>query len=368
VNGGRDGRLLAVDAAGSLRTTTRAALASRLTAGDLLVANDAATIPASLAGVHERSGGAIEVRLAGRSSLAVDDVRQVTALVFGAGDHRTPTERRPAPPLLEPDDVLRLGPLGATVVRTLDHPRLVVLRFAGTPAAIWRGIARHGRPIQYAHAPEPYALWDVWTRIAAVPGAFEPPSAGFALDWELLRALATRGVGLATLTHAAGISSTGDPDLDARLPLDEPYHLPAITVAAIARARTRGGRVVAVGTTVTRALEHAARRPGGLHAGDGVATQRIGARTELRVVDALLTGVHEPGTSHHELLRAFLDDHLLARVDERLARDGYRRHEHGDSLLVERQLASRSPASAGRLDHQVVLEGAAPRLTARETA
>ncbi len=131
-------------------------------------------------------------------------------MVFGAGDYRTRTEDRPPPPELCPGDRLTLGPLEATVVRRLGHSRLLQVRFAGTPDVIWDGIARHGRPIQYAHLPAPLALWDVWTAVAAVPVAFEPPSAGFVLDWSLLDRLRMRGVGFATLTHAAGISSTGD--------------------------------------------------------------------------------------------------------------------------------------------------------------
>jgi S-adenosylmethionine:tRNA ribosyltransferase-isomerase len=102
----------------------------------------------------------------------------------------------------------------------------------------------------------------VWTPIAALPVAFEPPSAGFALDWKFLRALRDRGAEFATITLAAGISSTGDPALDAHLPFDEPYRIPATTASAIRRTRTRGGRVVAIGTTVVRALEHSAGRSG----------------------------------------------------------------------------------------------------------
>ena len=329
-------RLLVVDARGRMTHAARSRLAEFLAPGDLLVANDAATLPASLRGRHARTGQPVEVRLAGRRSLAVDDVREFTAIVFGAGDHRTRTEDRAAPPSLWPGDALVIGPLRATVLRTLDHPRLVGLRFEGTPDAIWAGIARHGRPIQYAHVPEPLALWDVWTQVAALPVAFEPPSAGFLLDWALLTALKRRGVGFATLTHAAGISSTGDPALDARLPFDEPYHLPASTVAAIARTHARGGRVVALGTTVSRALEHAASR-GALRAGPGVADQRIGPRTRLRVVDAIVSGTHEPGTSHYELLRAFASDALLKRASVALERHGYLTHEFGDSVLISAQ-------------------------------
>jgi S-adenosylmethionine:tRNA ribosyltransferase-isomerase len=267
--------------------------------------------------------------------------------VFGAGDFRTRTEDRPLPPPLAPGDRLRLGPLSATVAALLDHPRLVALRFEGSPDAIWAGLARHGRPIQYAHLPAPLALWDVWTRVAAVPVAFEPPSASFVLDWKLLDRLRVRGVGFVTLTHAAGISSTGDPVLDAMLPLDEPYHVPENTVRAIRRTHATGGRVVALGTTVTRALEHAASRAGGLRPGPGLATQRIGPETMLRVVDAILSGAHEPGSSHYELLRAFAGDVVLERVSQELEESGYRMHEFGDSVLIEAESGYRQARRAG---------------------
>ena len=325
-------RLLVVDGDGALRHAPRARLVDQLAAGDLLVVNDAATIPASLCGLHARSGRELEVRLAARGSLEADEVRRWTAVVFGAGDHRTRTEDRPSPPALREGDSLRLGPLTATVVGFLGHPRLVDLRFEGSARSVWEGLAHHGRPIQYAHVDEPLALWDVWTPFAGPPAAFEPPSAGFVLDWRMRDELAARGVEVATLTHSAGISSTGDPSLDAKLPLDEPYDLPASTVEAIQRTRSLGGRVVALGTTVTRALEHAAVR--GLPAGPGVADQRIGPATRLRLVDAVVSGVHEPGESHYELLRAFVPSPVLQRMVGELEEAGYRNHEFGDSVLV----------------------------------
>lgn len=342
-------RLLVADMQGRLHHAPRSALPRFLRAGDLLVANDAATLPASLHGLHLPSGDPLEVRLAGRRSLAVDDVREFTAVVFGAGDHRTRTEDRPPPPTLRAGDRLALGPLRAQVLRTLAHPRLVALRFEGTPDAIWAGLARHGRPVQYAHVAQPLALWDTWTSVAALPVAFEAPSAGFLLDWALLHTLRERGIGFATLTHAAGLSSTGDAALDARLPFDEPYDLPAHTVAALARTPAEGGRVVALGTTVTRALEHAAGR-GPLRAGPGVATQRLGPRDFgwLRVVDAIVTGTHEPGSSHHGLLHAFAPAALLQRIDRTLEANGYRTHEYGDSVLIERQPSRTARAAAGR--------------------
>ena len=340
-----DAKLLVIDAHGHFEHSERSRLPDFLRAGDLLVANDAATLPASLIGVHQRSGETIEVRLAGRRSLAMNDVHEFSAIVFGPGDHRTRTEDRAAPPALRAGDRLLLGPLQATVLRLLDHPRLIALRFKGAADRIRAGIARHGQPIQYAHVPQPLALWDVWTVVAARPVAFEPPSAGFVLDWRLLATLRARGVGFATLTHAAGISSTGDAALDARLPFDEPYELPVSTVEAIHRTRSNGGRVVALGTTVARALEHAASKQLPLHAGPGVATQRIGAHTALRVVDVLISGTHEPGSSHHDLLRAFANNAVLARADIALAQRGYRTHEFGDSVLIER---ARVPERTGR--------------------
>jgi len=330
-----DARLLVIDEHGAIAHAARSRLADFLQPGDLMIANDAATLPASLHGVHLPSGAPIELRLAGRSSFARDDLR-FSAVMFGGGDWRTRTEDRPPPPPLALGDRIVLGSLVATVEGALGHERLIALRFEGEADSVWAGIARHGRPIQYAYLHRALALWDVWTPIAALPVAFEPPSAGFALDWRILGALRSRGVEFATITLAAGISSTGNLELDARLPFDEPYRVPAITASAIHRKKAGGGRVVAVGTTVVRALEHSAGR-----SGEGVADQRIGPDTCLRVVDAILSGTHEPQASHHQLLRAFQSDDVLARAHEALEASSYRTHEFGDSVLIFTHSASR---------------------------
>ncbi len=329
-------KLLVVDARGRIGHAPRAAFVEFLRHGDLVIANDAATLPASIQGVHAETGAPVEVRLAGRHSLRPEDVGCFRAVVFGEGDFHTRTEDRTAPPPIAAGDRLILGPLRATVERLLGHPRLVSLLFDGTSDGIWAGLARHGRPIQYAHVPAPLALWDVWTRIAGPPVAFEPPSAGFALDWHALAAMRERGAEFETITHAAGISSTGDEELDRLLPFDEFYRIPETTALAVSRARGQGGRVVAVGTSVVRALEHAATGDGHVRAGEGLATQHIGPASRLRVVDAILSGTHEPGTSHYELLRAFLDDATLQRTSAELDARGYRTHEFGDSVLIER--------------------------------
>jgi S-adenosylmethionine:tRNA ribosyltransferase-isomerase len=343
-----EARLLTIDAAGHMRQIPRADFVTVLRSSDLVIANDAATLPANLHGTHVATSTAIEVRLAGWSSAILDDPRRFHAIVFGAGDYRQRTENRSPPPVLHPGDRLALGPLSARIEVLLGHSRLVVLGFQERPDAIWAGLASHGKPIQYAHVPAPLALWEVWTPIAGPPVAFEPPSAGFAIDWRSIVAMRARGIVFATLTHAAGISSTGDPELDNPLPFDEPYSIPAATAAAIRAARGRGGRIVAIGTTVVRALEAAGAPDGIVRAGSGVATGRIGAGTKLRIVDALLTGAHEPGTSHHALLGAFLDETMLRRVDAELAASNYRTHEFGDSVLIERGVGSSQPADPPR--------------------
>jgi len=330
-----DAKLLVVDGRGRVTHRSRSRFVDLLRCGDLVVANDAATMPASLRGEHLRSGQPVEVRIAGRDSLAAESIRSCIAVVFGRGDFHVRTEERPMPPKMDGGDVLTLGPLRATVAAILGHPRLVRLTFDGSVDEIWEGIARHGRPIQYSYVTLPLALWDVWTPIAGPPVAFEPPSAGFALDWSTLASFNRRGVQFATITHAAGISSTGDAELDARLPFDEPYYIPPATARAVKCARVRGGRIVSIGTTVVRALEHAAQPDGMVRAGAGLATQRIGRATRLRIVDAMFSGTHEPGTSHYELLRAFVVAGVLHRMDEELAVGDYRTHEFGDSVFVE---------------------------------
>ncbi|PYR00963.1 MAG: hypothetical protein DMF96_01670 [Acidobacteria bacterium] len=113
--------------------------------------------------------------------------------------------------------------------------------------------------------------------MAGVPAAFEPPSASFVLDWGSIRAMRARGIVFAAITLAAGISSTGDSELDRRLPFDEAYRIPDPAASAIRQGRAAGGRIIAIGTTVVRALEHAARQ-GGVRAGEGRTTENRGPR------------------------------------------------------------------------------------------
>ncbi|MFO0574979.1 MAG: S-adenosylmethionine:tRNA ribosyltransferase-isomerase [Polyangia bacterium] len=367
-----DARLLALDAdAGRHADLGAADLPSLLRPRDLLVVNDAATLPASLHG-RTAGGAEVELRLLGAAALpggtgdgavaAGADAEDFWAVLFGAGDWRTPTEHRPPPPPLERGDVIQLegregrgetepAELLATVEeRAAVSPRLVRVRFSRRGAALWSALYRLGRPVQYAYLREPLALWSVQTAYAARPWAAEMPSAGRPLSWEILFALRRRGIELCALTHAAGLSSTGEPALDRALPLPERYDLPAATVQAVAAARARGGRVIAVGTTVVRALEGAARAlersgaaPGTLRPGSGVTELLLTPATELRVCDGILTGIHGPGESHFRLLAAFCPTEALAAAWEHAGRAGYLCHEFGDLSLIARGLVEQRP-------------------------
>jgi S-adenosylmethionine:tRNA ribosyltransferase-isomerase len=144
-----------------------------------------------------------------------------------------------------------------------------------------------------------------------------------------------RGVSIATLTHAAGLSSTGDPALDAALPLPERFSIPEPTARAVRDTRARGGRVIAVGTTVARALEGCAALHGGaIVAGEGVTDLVLDRRSRPAIVDGLLTGMHEPSASHFHLLEAFAPPDLLVRAHAHAEAEGYLAHEFGDSTLV----------------------------------
>jgi S-adenosylmethionine:tRNA ribosyltransferase-isomerase len=300
-----------------------------LRAGDVLVVNDAATLPAALRG-RTAGGAELELRLLGAP--AADTW---PALLFGSGDWRTRTEDRPRPPMVAPGDALCFADgLVATVERVWpESPRLVDVRFDRSGAPLLTALYAQGRPVQYAYLPEPLALRSFQTPFAARPWAAEMPSAGRVLTAARLAALRRAGVGVTSVTHAAGLSSTGEPALDALLPLPEPFEVPARTAHEVNAARGRGGLVVAAGTTVVRALE-SATVGGVVRAGWGVARLRVDARHALRSVDAVLTGMHEPGSSHFHLLTAFAPPELLARAHARAEAEGYLAHEFGDSMLV----------------------------------
>lgn len=314
-------RLIAIDPTCdrvALRSFTE--LPSLLRGGDLVVVNDAATLPGSLRGTTSE-GDEFELRLSGPV-----DGRRLEGVLLGAGDWRTRTEHRAPPPAVQVGAELTLGEIHARVVAAAG--RRVALETTGGDG-LWQALYADGAPVQYAHRAEPLPLYAVQTAYAARPWAAEMPSAGRPLTWSVILGLRRAGIEVATLTHAAGLSSTGDDALDRQLPWAERYEIPARTAAAIARARRDGGRVVAIGTTVVRALEAS-----GGSAGPGIATLRLSAGYRPSVVDGLVSGLHVPGESHFDLLRAFASRERLVRALALAEAHGLSSHELGDVCMI----------------------------------
>lgn len=323
-------RLLVLDALRAAPVEApMAALPDFLRAGDLLVVNDAATLPASLHGRTARAEP-IELRLLG----PIDGDR-ARAVLFGRGDFHEKTEQRAPPPEVVESDVLELPGLRATVTaRAALSPRLLELRFDRGGGELLAALYRAGQPIQYSHHPAQLPLYEFQTAYGARPWAVEMPSAGRPLSFGVLHALRERGVRVAALTHAAGLSATGDAAIDAALPLPERYEIPETTAQRVAEARARDARVIAVGTSVVRALEASAAVHGAVRGGGAETDLLIGPDSILRAVDGLLTGIHQPGESHHRLLHAFVPPERLERALHHAAATGYRTHEFGDAMLI----------------------------------
>jgi S-adenosylmethionine:tRNA ribosyltransferase-isomerase len=316
-------------------------LPDHLRPGDLLVVNDAATLPASLRGLRGlRSDDQVELRL-----MAQLDERVWRAAALGAGDWRTPTEARPSPPRFVEGEEILIAPNFRARVRGENRlsERLVDIEFNLSGEELWRSLYRHGKPVQYSYLNDELKLWSVQNVYGSRPWAAEMPSAGHALSWRLLLKLIGKGVAIAPLTHGAGLSSTGDAGIDGALPLAEKFEIPAQTMEAVIRTGRSGGRVIAAGTSVVRALESAGR---GLN---GFTDLRLGAGFERRVVDGLLTGTHDASESHYQLLRAFLPEAVLEEVSWHLEEQGYLTHEFGDLCLIlaaESRAPSRRPWAA----------------------
>jgi S-adenosylmethionine:tRNA ribosyltransferase-isomerase len=299
-------------------------LPDHLRPGDLLVVNDAATMPASLPARDARNNQ-MELRL-----MTQLDERVWQAAVFGAGDWRTPTEDRPSPPRFAEGEEIMIAPDFRARVRGEDQlsGRLLNLEFNLSGEELWRNLYRHGKPVQYSYLEDELKLWSVQNVYSSRPWAVEMPSAGHALSWRLLLKLIRKGVQIVPLTHGAGLSSTGDVTIDLALPLAERFEIPTSTMEAVRRTMAGGGRVIAVGTSVVRALESAGM---GL---SGFTTLKLGPGYERKIVDGLLTGTHDVSESHYQLLRAFLPENILAQVSQRLERQDYLTHEFGDLCLI----------------------------------
>ena len=305
-------------------------------AGDVIVANAAATLPASFMGTHCSSGELLELRLAQNLNAAFDSYTHWKGIILGKGDWHLPTEERIDIPELNVGETLCFdhGLQAEILAISAENQRFIELQFLCSPDQLLHLIYQAGRLIQYSYHEEELELWDGQTIFAGKPIALEAPSASFLLTWEMVLALQDRGVEVVSLLHAAGISSTGEEALDALLPLPEYYDIPEATAAAINRAKQNGRRIIALGTSVTRALESATDKDGYVKAGNGVTTLLLSPTYERKVVDGLITGMHEDGTSHLQLLQSFAPWKLIEKAYGRAKNLGYLWHEYGDSCLI----------------------------------
>jgi S-adenosylmethionine:tRNA ribosyltransferase-isomerase len=205
----------------------------------------------------------------------------------------------------------------------------MLARFQGTDE-VEAFLERYGEPIRYGYVRGGWPLAAYQTVYATTPGSAEMPSAGRPFTAELLSRLLARGVLLAPITLHTGVSSPERHES----PFPEYYVVPESTARVVNAVRGWGGRVVAVGTTVVRALETVAGAGGSVHGGSGWTSLVVSSERGLRVIDGLITGWHEPEASHLQLLEAVAGPALLARCYREALRHGYLWHEFGDSHLI----------------------------------
>lgn len=315
----RDGVRLMVTTPGEDRHLRFDRLPEVLRDGDLLVVNESATLPASLPARGEPGRFLIDLSTQYGPDLWLVEPRWSAA--------------RPGPVPLVPGASIWVGGLHATVGREYPGiPRLRFLRFTGD---VDRALETHGRPIRYGYLSREVRLPDYQTVFARVPGSAEMPSAGRPFTPRLLRLLRDERIEVASILLHAGVSSLEDGDaVGGGSPVyPEPFEVPRSTVAAILAARRRGGRVVAVGTTVVRALESAVDERG-LRPARGFTRVFLSPDHPVQTVDALLTGFHAARTTHLALLAGFAGEAIVRRSYRAAIEAGYLWHEFGDSQLL----------------------------------
>ena len=294
-------------------------LPSFLQPGDLIVANNSATLPA-----------AVDARRADGQLYAL----HLSTPGPGEGPGYWVVElRRDGAPFtgLRAGERFELpGAASAVIVARYAAGGRLWLARLDLPAELETYLAEHGRPISYGYVRDCWRLDAYQTTFALEPGSAEMPSAGRPFTPELVTRLVAGGVLLAPVTLHTGVSSPERHEA----PYPERFRVPPETARLVNAVRGWGGRVIAVGTTVVRALETVADPGGRVHAGTGWTNLVVTAARGLRAVDGLLTGWHEPEASHLEILRAAAGDELLAQSYESALAHGYLWHEFGDSHLV----------------------------------
>ncbi|MDQ2751104.1 MAG: S-adenosylmethionine:tRNA ribosyltransferase-isomerase [Actinomycetota bacterium] len=297
-------------------------LASFLAPGDLVVVNTSATLAAALDG-RRADGRAVTVHFA----TALDDGAWLVELRPRHGATGPLPDVAAGERIELPDGVLLtvLAPGSAEQ----GVPRLWRAGVA-LEGDVVSYLARTGRPIRYGYVPEPYPLAEYQTVFARQPGSAEMPSAGRPFTAQLVTDLAVRGIAVAPVLLHTGVSSQEAGEA----PLPERFEVAGTTARLVNATRAWGGRVVAVGTTVTRALESAADCDGTVHARAGWTDLVLGPQRPARVVGGLITGWHAPGASHLQLLHAVAGAELVRRAYAAALRHRYLWHEFGDSCLL----------------------------------
>jgi S-adenosylmethionine:tRNA ribosyltransferase-isomerase len=282
-----------------------------LAPGDLLVVNDSATLPA-----------AVRLdRLAVHFSTEAGDGEWLVELRRRTDEGTEPYQGGEAGEWL---------PLPGRATLTLLGRRTSRLWRARLDRDVPGYLRRYGVPIRYPYVDRDWPLAAYQTVFAARTGSAEMPSAGRAFTHELVTALVVRGVAIAPITLHTGVAS---PERD-EPPYAERFAVPAATARQVNLARAGGGRVIAVGTTVVRALESAALPDGTVRAAEGLTTHVVTPEGGVRAVDGLLTGFHEPRSSHLMMLSAVAGEELLARSYAAALRKRYLWHEFGDLHLI----------------------------------
>ena len=321
-------RLLVIErATGKIEHTRFDKIGNHLRQNDLLVFNSSRTLPASMRGCDcgAAHGPCMEVRLAEH----LPDDSWLALLLCEQGDPFGCGLR--AGMQIEFAEGLN----AAVLARDANIPRLWKLRFSITGIELVDLIYRLGKPIRYEYVSAPWDLDYYQTVYAKEPGSAEMPSAGRAFTWKLLLDLKRRGIESAYIILHTGLSSYMDDELDRAHPAsEEEYFVSRITAEKVNSARENGGRIIAVGTTVVRALESVADSNGRVGEKQGYTRLKIDGQHCLKVVNGLLTGLHEPEASHLDLLSAFLPaEQIHAAYEEAIARK-YLWHEFGDLNLI----------------------------------
>lgn len=324
-------RLLVASADAPLRHAHVHDLPALLAPGDLLVVNTSAVLPASLP-ARRGDGRAALLHLSTPLPDGDEEHDWVVELrrPHGAASRRLHDARRGERLELPGGGTARL--LAGYPDADAERSRLWRTRLR-LPAPLLAYLHAQGRPIRYGAASDDWPLAAYQTVFATVPGSAESPSAGRPFSTALVTALVAAGVRLAPLVLHTGVSSAEDDEP----PYPERFVVPSATADAVNDTHRHGGRVIAVGTTATRALETVADEHGVVRPGRGWTDVVVSPPRGVRAIDGLLTGWHEPRASHLRLLEAVAGRDLLDRSYRAALAEGYRWHEFGDLHLVLRR-------------------------------